>query len=196
MTEVNENMERRIVRFLDGVLSEEEQLELQRELLRDPHARALMEEYRRIDELSAAAMNHAFADEDVSFDPQHLAQREEPRRRGYYRAWWLIPGAIAAALLAVVLPRPDWRSVESSNSIASQRAPASLPVIDSKQNQVGEVMHHAGWGLQPQVQRDSGSELIGVMGDDGKMYWIEVDRTRTLKKAPPQIARQWATGGI
>lgn len=196
MAHVSEDIERRIVRFLDGALDEEAQIELQRELLRNPDARELMEEYRRIDELSAAAMRQAFSDEGLSFDPERLARRIEPRRRGYYRVWWLIPGAIAAALLALALPRPEWRSIEPGNRLATQRPQTSLPLFDSRREGAGDVMHNAAWPLQPRVKRDAGRELIGVMGDDGNMYWIEVDRTRTLTKASPQIARQWATGGI
>jgi len=196
MAHLSEDIERRIVRFLDGALNEDEQIALQRELLRNPDARELMEEYRRIDELSAAAMRHAFSDEGLSFDPERLAGPLDPQKRGYYRVWWLIPGAIAAALLALALPRPEWRSIEPGNRLATHQAQTLLSPLDARREGAGNVMQNAAWPLQPQVRRDAGRELIGVMGDDGNLYWIEVDRTRTLTKASPQMARQWATGGI
>ena len=34
----------------------------------------------------------------------------------------------------------------------------------------------------------AGRDIYGVMGEDGSIYWIEVDRMRTLRK-PKQAAR-------
>lgn len=33
----------------------------------------------------------------------------------------------------------------------------------------------------PKTWRDTGRETFGVVGDDGNIYWIGVDRTRTAK---------------
>ncbi len=57
-------------------------------------------------------------------------------------------------------------------------------------------MQNASTPLPMRVQRDRGRETIGVLGEDGNIYWIEVDRTRTVRKAAPQVVRQWATGGV
>ncbi|MCH7597054.1 MAG: hypothetical protein IID35_10895, partial [Planctomycetes bacterium] len=52
MSNIDENLERLIVRSLDGDLSEDEQLDLDRELIRNPDALRLMEEYGSIDRLA------------------------------------------------------------------------------------------------------------------------------------------------
>jgi hypothetical protein len=41
----------------------------------------------------------------------------------------------------------------------------------------------------PRYQRDRGTEVIGVVGDDGNVYWLEVERTRTIK-LPPKAGPQ------
>jgi hypothetical protein len=33
----------------------------------------------------------------------------------------------------------------------------------------------------PSVQRATGRDLVGVVGEDGNVYWIEVERTRTVR---------------
>ena len=33
----------------------------------------------------------------------------------------------------------------------------------------------------PRMRSDTGREVIGVVGEDGNLYWIEVDRTRTIR---------------
>ena len=57
MSAVDKDIERLIVRHLDGALSADEELELNRAILRDPDAHRLLEEYRRIDEFSAAVLD-------------------------------------------------------------------------------------------------------------------------------------------
>jgi len=32
----------------------------------------------------------------------------------------------------------------------------------------------------PAIHRNTDREIIGVVGDDGNLYWIEVERTRTV----------------
>jgi hypothetical protein len=34
----------------------------------------------------------------------------------------------------------------------------------------------------PRVRRHTGRDVLGVVGDDGNIYWIEVDRTRTVRQ--------------
>ena len=33
----------------------------------------------------------------------------------------------------------------------------------------------------PAVRRSTGRDLIGVIGEDGNWYWIEVERSRTIR---------------
>ncbi len=180
-----ERIERLIVRKLDGELGEDEELELNRELIRNPEARWLLEEYERIDGLAAAALSEALGDGSASVDPavlQHRGQRHTAR--GYNRGWWLVPGAVAAALLAIMLarftpPAPSDQGMLTEDSRPSTRR---VPAVSPGYKPDG-LSHHAGYDRGPEkIRRDTGREVIGVVGDDGNIYWIEIDRTRTFKQ--------------
>src|SRR5262249_16810145 len=54
---ISENIERNISRHLDGQLSPAEQTELYRELLRNPEARAAMDQMQANDQLAAHALS-------------------------------------------------------------------------------------------------------------------------------------------
>jgi hypothetical protein len=114
MSDVNEHLERLMVRSLDGALSEDDELALNRELIRNPEARRLMAAFRTVDELSVAALDEVTAGETPVFDARTWARAGSSRRlvrQG--RTWfWLVSGAIAAALLAMVVPRPVPTSVQ------------------------------------------------------------------------------------
>jgi len=176
-------IERLIIRKLDGEISEDEELQLNRELIRDPEARRMMEEYERIDGLAAAALNEALGDEMLS---EHAASMETPSRasagRGYHQGWWLVPGAVAAALLAVMVARfsptvpSDRASLVEQQPVPSQR----IPRVGSDHSP-GGLQQNVNMG-RDRIKRDTGREVIGVVGDDGNIYWIEIDRTRTYKR--------------
>jgi hypothetical protein len=93
---LSEELERRIVRRLDGELSVPERERLTRELLRDPEARRRMEEYAAADERAAEALRAAF----THTGPAGLRDWESPRRnaRGIGRRWAV--RAAAAVLVA------------------------------------------------------------------------------------------------
>ena len=191
MSDVNEHLERLMVRSLDGELCADDQLALDRELIRDPQAHRLIAEYRAVDELSIAALEEVAAGASPVFDAMTWTRtgslRSRPTRG---RTWfWLVPGAIAAALLAMVVPRPMPTSVERPPTV---QAPS-----------VGEVGSHFTGGQQdimhsvrstPAIHRNTGREIIGVVGDDGNLYWIEVERTRTVK-LPAASSRRTASLG-
>ncbi len=181
MSNMNEDIEKLMNRALDGVLSEEEELSLNRELIRNPEARRLMAEYRAVDELSVAALNDVVAGEAPVFDATTWArsdswkQNTRPRRTWF----WLAPGAIAAALLAMVVGRPTPKNVERSPIVQVPATPtfnglAGLRNLPESRN----LMHSV--GSTPAIHRNTGREIIGVEGDDGNLYWIEVERTRTV----------------
>ena len=92
----------------------------------------------------------------------------------------LVSGAIAAAVLAIVIPRSASLPLEKGGGIVEQAAPRDFPEARELQNQ--DMMHSVANGLsRPSVQRRTGRDLIGVIGDDGNLYWIEVERTRTVR---------------
>ena len=72
MNPVDPKIERLIVRQLDGEITEAEQLELNRELLRNPGANRLLEEYRSLDATACEALQHVLVDRLSPLDPPTL----------------------------------------------------------------------------------------------------------------------------
>lgn len=189
MSEINEHLERLIVRQLDGELSADEQLALQKELIKNPAARQLADEYARTDLLAGAVLQDAlFRSRSVVLQPMTTVQAT--RQRHWTRAWIFIPGAIAAALLAMIIPFPGVTPVQDAQV---QLADRSLEKPKAGQSghipQIGPVhpdgvmrtVSDSPW-LAPRTRRDTGRELIGVQGDDGNIYWLEISRTRTVRQ--------------
>jgi len=240
MKNVSDNIERLIVRRLDGALTEDEGLQLDRELLRNPDARQLLEDYARVDAVASSALVEVLgcADGAVADAPadrraaddvggsRPAVRRATWARRGwrdrYHRGWWLVPGAIAAALLALVVPKPsldddldtggaarpngsgqwvdhapvsgvvpgladsgawDGSALSMPGSLGKVVRPGTLsPAVVAPRRDGSELMRNA--SHVPTVRRRTGREVIGVIGDDGSLYWIEVDRTRTIRPLP------------
>ena len=195
MSDVNEHLERLMTRSLDGALTEDEELELNRELIRNPEAHRLMAEYRAVDKLAAAALDRAVAGEAPKFDAATWAQAVPARKRPWHaRGWlWLAPGAIAAALLALIVPRPPLTRVGPTPLV---RAPSvSIPggAVRSPFNGARPDMMRSVRST-PAIHRNTGRDIIGVLGDDGNLYWIEVERTRTVT-LPAGTSSHAGTGG-
>ena len=195
MSDVNEHLERLIVRSLDGALSEDDELALNRELIRNPEARRLMAAYRTVDELSVAALDEVTAGETPEVDAKMWTRAGSSKRRMRQgRTWfWLAPGAIAAALLAMVVPRPTPTSVERLPVVQVPSAPTfngvvGAPFTGGRQDMMRSVRS------TPAIHRNTDREIIGVVGDDGNLYWIEVERTRTVT-LPAGTSSQAGTDG-
>lgn len=190
MSGSKKDIETLIVRQLDGELTEDEQLELNRELIRDPEARRMMDAYKRIDELAGTALEDAFGAPEPAFDVSALPGRGVPIvRRRYHRGWWLVPGAIAAALLAVVVARFPYET-PSDRTVTDRRPRQASPVVPVVGPGAGSQSLIRNVGTNPlgrRINRHTGREIIGVIGEDGNMYWIEVDRTQTVKRPPPRV---------
>lgn len=196
MSHIDERVERLINRRLDGALTEEEQLELNRELIRNPEANRLLEEYQQIDELACVAMMKAL-DREETVPVLNKQLRPVPQRvaatQKQWRVWWLVPGAIAAALLAIAMSR---FTMINPNSIA-RNAPSNgeirhrLPVEQSNNMTVGFPTDN-----QPRINRKTNRNGYGVIGQDGKLYWIEVDHIRTVTRPSPQTEAQLDWGGM
>jgi len=181
MSDVNERLERLMVRSLDGALSEDDELALNRELIRNPEARRLMSAYRTVDELSVAALDEVTVGEAPMFDARTWTRTGSSRRPNWQgRKWfWLAPGAIAAALLAMIIPRSVPTNVRRPPLVQMPEVPTVLgavgsPLVGGQQ----DLMHSV--RSTPAIHRDTGRDIIGVVGDDGNLYWIEVERTRTV----------------
>lgn len=196
MSEIDRDIEKLIVRSLDGELNDEDQLRLDRELIRDPEARQTLEEYRSIDARVVDALNEAFPSEPLSVDVASLTQQKrKPRLLMPARMWWLVPGAVAAAFLAIMLARLEGPQIPDSglrgaqplaqNGPADRAVPIGqelVPSVGSPISRPENLMHSV--GTVPAIQRSTGRDVIGVLGEDGNIYLLEVNRTRTLRKFP------------
>lgn len=188
MSLIDEQLERLIVRHLDGALSAEEERNLQRELIRNPAARQLAEEYARVDRLAGAALHDALVRAPAA--TLRLTAATAVTRRRWTRGWLFVPGAMAAALLAMVVPYPGAApSNPKVTTLADRPITRSLPgsrgeiprIVPSDPNGVMRSVSDSPW-LAPRTRRDTGRELIGVQGDDGNIYWLEISRTRTVRQ--------------
>ena len=200
MKHAEDNMEHLVSRSLDGMLSEEEQLELNRELIRCPEARRLMEASQEVDRLASQALRKSVAQSPFAMDfdalPAQTVQRQ-PRRAVW--VWRLMPGAVAAAIMALVFARgpfgseagktqPIAISPSAKNLIARSPTEQRLPQIVSAPDvrSASDAPMRTVGSNRPAVKRNVGRDVFGVVGEDGNLYWIEVDRSRTVRKADPQ----------
>lgn len=192
-------IERLISRCLDGEATDEERLELDREILRNPDAHRMLESSRRIDDVAGTVLREilqstgepTFGDTPTALAPP----RVQPRR--FATQWLLVPGAIAAAVLALIIPPPvgPTRDQQASKKLAViQTEPMmraepmtlyGLPVD-------GGLMRNVGAGSLPMsshIRRHRGREILGIQQDDGSIFWIEIDRTRQYERRIPRTKR-------
>lgn len=180
MSEISEQLERLINRSLDGDLNEDEQLELNRELIRNPQARQMLADYQSVDRVAAAALDLAFGRTACFEVPAFAPAKAVAHARRRHAVRWLIPGAIAAALLATVTPNPWQRATKAPvEQIASAPTPSAAPSAGPSRASVATRTVSMNSGA-PVMHRDMGRDIIGVLGDDGNLYWIEVEKTRTV----------------
>ncbi len=195
MIRVPDDIERLIVRRLDRANTDDDELRLNRELIRNPDARRMLEEYEHNDALAAAAFRSTFGQDKLSFDPMALTDLSLPRSKGYgRRGWWMWAGAAIAAMLAIVVARVPLRMSGTLTESRKGSRPGLVadgryaPLEQSALSPQSNVFDRR--SELPAVKRQTGREVFGVMGDDGNVYWIEVDRTRTLKKSGSLRERQ------
>jgi len=201
MTDYDLNdIERLIVRKLDGELSPQQSLELDKELLKNPDARQLFDDYKKIDSWSAAAMDDVYASITPRFDRVDVPQQTYAYRwSAHSRYGWLVVGAIAAAILALVIPVPSLNLDRKQSPSIVHKTNTTSPVqiggmrpVTTQPSQQGGMMNYVDW-RKPRIQRDNGREIIGVRGDDGNLYWIEVNRMRTIRMPKQRMvpSREW-----
>lgn len=196
-----DQLERLICRKLDGMITEDEELSLNRELIRNPEARAMMVDYERADELAAAALSASLGAGEPSFSAEDIvaAGAVAQKPRGIRPSWLLVPGAIAAALLALAMPMANQNSSTGPNTVdrplvsdAGQRNRVpdhAVPRVpdrpDLSAHSSQPRMQSAGTdGLKAsdfKTRRYNGQDWLGVQGTDGNIYWIEFDRTQTVR---------------
>ena len=187
MTNNDEHLERLIVRNLHGELTEDESLELDRALIRDPEARLAMDEYARVESLAAAGLGAALCEDSVKgcgeSSPGQISTGAN-RRPWHLSSRRLAPVAIAASIaLAMIIPLGNdadpGKTVEQSREAVDVAKPVEPGGFYPTPDRV--PMRRVGTGLRAS-HRSTARDVLGVMGKDGKtIYFLEVDRTRTTQ---------------
>lgn len=189
----DEQLERLISREIDGEISPEEKLQLDRYTIRNPEAHALRDELRSLDraahEGTACARSECAEGAAIGFDPVEIvrANQRDRQRRPLRRGRWLVPLAVAASLALIVAFQSVWSGGapnDDGRPPIAMTDPRSGPSLnDSKDEAVG--MLQAVHGEPRRVHRNISRDWIGVPGENGDVYWIEMNRTRTLRSPAP-----------
>ncbi|MCK4659171.1 MAG: hypothetical protein KAV82_06575 [Phycisphaerae bacterium] len=202
MAEIDDNLERQINRALDGELDADERLALGRELIRNPQAREVMERSEQIDALAGEALRSLLSD-GATGDVCSSQVSHVWGRRGYHRAWWLLPGAVAAAILAmlwVYTPSSQKQLAENGTGNTAQRTEGLAVGVKPAGRWPTVRSGRLPGGLVPvyyrptRIDRAIDRGVYGVRGTDGNIYLIDVRRTRTHEQ-PGSNARTWPVGG-
>ena len=168
-----------MMRGLDAELTPDIEHELNCSLIRDPEMMQLREEYQKIDALAASALGSIRRGAEIDLDAvfQAAPVPAPAARLGARRGWLMIPGAIAAALLAMVVPNPDYREQPTVPIVSDGR---NLFPIKPGESWDGTGLTHPVSAV-PKIRSQTGRDVIGVVGDDGNLYWIEVEKKRTVR---------------
>ena len=194
MKEVNDRIERLIVRRLDGEITPDEELELDRELLRLPEARALLESYQAIDELSAEVIATC-AGRPSADQPLRLVPSGRPPARTKRHSWMLYASALAAGLALVII----WRTPEAAPpqatpgemQVARGSASPDRPTPKHVVPRVGESGGDVGvWRVADRpaqrLERFTDRNVILVPGRDGNVYLLNLDNVREVRQPTRQ----------
>ncbi len=191
MIPVDDRVERLIVRSLDGEITEEEQLELNRELLRSPEAQELLEDYKSTDAIAAESLKSVIPNRS-SFSPVLLLPRATVDSHCRRNRWMVFASAVAASLSFLLYwQAPDpvqvTQSVLPSPSVVAQVSPGQKPVDGVVRPMVGNIESSAGvWRVAEQqsrrVDRLTDRNVILVPGENGEFYILNVDRVREVRQ--------------
>jgi anti-sigma factor RsiW len=188
MSGLEERIERLIVRKIDGMLTQDEELELDRILIRSPEARQVYEEYRRIDDLAAQSLASLFPESGkagiggVPPIPRPVEASSHLARR-YHRAWWALTGLAAACLAALLYLNPSHQGPArpiAGTGLGSAGADSRGGNVGGSTSGFKKSSPVVPVGFPGGVtDRHVDHEWIGVRDNDGNIYWLEVTRTRT-----------------
>ncbi len=180
MVRMDDRLERLITRRLDGELTEAEELELNKLLIRSPEARRLLEDYQRQDALVTAALR-----ETLSGAPSMVPLADGPCGASQpKRMPWLRPLAVAASIgLVAGLGAYFAADLWSRAGAADGHASPPHVIIAANPPAVTPVDSGAG-GHEPVYRRQAvDRDILGVLGDDGKtLYLMEINRTQTASE--------------
>lgn len=211
---VSEYIERLIVRRLDGELTDEESLALDRELLRCPQARAMFDAYSRNDALAGAAIrsaaSHGEASVSAAIESDSIARggrREsefEPlrfdRRTARAHRWMWAASAVAACLALFMFWHTPAMRTDGGASIADRNPPhapirknhAPIPWVGVPGGDVG-VFNAADIAPRPVNRQTDRNYYFVPNKSDGRIYLLSVDRIREMEQPKTAVndSRQW-----
>lgn len=190
MNTADDHLERLISRKLDGELSADESLELDKHLIRDPSAQQLFEESERIDELARVFLGEVCAESE---ERVHVAaSAQEPTRR---RRWIGVVPAIAAACLALFIAWPMFSPTEPEQDTIvdggplpgarPEAPPATVP------NEVPDVLSRPALarsddrfgGLRPLRETGTRLDYYGVLDEKtNELFLLEVRHQTTAQR--------------
>ncbi|MCH7702598.1 MAG: hypothetical protein IID37_13015 [Planctomycetes bacterium] len=190
-----EQLERLINRRLDSALSSTEEIELAAELARNPAAQRLLEDYAQLDRLSAESLDAAWGEPcevAVGLPPQTGSPTAQRPR--YHRAWWAMPAAVAAALVAMVWLTPD----SPPEKVVSNRLPRTQ-LNANVGSEILPVSANAGLDMVPRLGIESRTidrDYYWLVGKDGRIYLIERQVDRVLERPAQQWNVRTKDGGV
>jgi len=170
---MDDRTEHLITRRLDGEITEDESLELDKQLIRSPEARGCLAEQERIDALAGQTLRAILAP-DAS---QPVPQAESAGWPGQANRWWrylrpvaAVAAAVTLAVLVGTLPisrsRPDKAPAPLADNSpgAGGQSTSQVPVIPA----------NSGWSNLPQAGQH---KLLGVFDDETQsLYLLEMNR--------------------
>lgn len=191
MRDVSEHIERLITRKLDGEITADESLELDRELIRSPRARALFDEYQRLDQLAGACIRSTIGQRSADAPVLVIGGPPAPATVAHRRhAWMWVAAAMAACLALVVIwntpngPGLSGRVADNGmdataprlNGQLGPRPQVGMPRVGVPGNDVG--VYRTADTLPPPVDRVTDVGMILVPAEDGAFYLLPVEHTR------------------
>lgn len=178
---IDENLERQIVRHLDGQMPEADKVGFFRQVLRDPESRRVMDDYAHLDQLAGDALRAALAGERLVRVPNldATADREpvhSPWSWGWQRGLAMAAAlALAAGLTWALLPRsqPNPPADPLAVQPASPAGPAAQPAPKSGIARLSPDGQH--------VIRQVTSDFVGVYDEErNELYLLELQHEQII----------------
>lgn len=180
---IDERTEILINRRLDGELTPDESLELDKRLIRDPQARTLLAELRNDDRAVADALN-SFANE-INERRSPISDELPPRRLPWYfrlAGPMAIAASVAMMFMFLQQPTPTPSPTPDDAVIAAdQPVPVETTVAEVSPLRPVAKMTEDGILLADPHLRDVGlqRDILGVMDEQNQqLYLLELERSR------------------
>ena len=203
---MTERIELLISRRLDGRITESEQLELDRALIRYPEWRAMFEATERIDAVCGATIREELVGVgdgggiEVSARAMSSIGEKVTGSRRRSRLWWLMPSAVAACIV--------WLMVTEAFEVGGERQRPAIVEVGTPDRGIAPAGGLTGGSLAPTLARPAlgdatlgdsrrgfrrtslgpdvmerrrDSNMYGIIGEDGRIYLIELERVRSYR---------------